>query len=68
MGKKKDGKNKGGTGSDFFDYRYGVGEAKHMMDRYGVKGTSQSSLTTLVLLLILTIVLLTTSRKTLLQQ
>ena len=36
MGKKK--KNKGGTGSEYFDYAYGVGEAKHMMKRYGVKG------------------------------
>ena len=37
-GQKKDKKNRGGTGSEYFDYRYGVGEAKHMMDRYGVKG------------------------------
>ena len=32
------GKNPGGTGSDYFDYRYGVGDAKEMMDRYGVAG------------------------------
>ena len=31
-------KNPGGTGSDYFDYRYGVGDAKEMMDRYGVAG------------------------------
>ena len=40
MGKKKDKKNKGGTGSEFFDYRYGVGEAGHLMDRYGVEGAA----------------------------
>ena len=34
MGKK----NKGGTGSEYFDYRYGVGEAKSLMKRYGVEG------------------------------
>ena len=38
MGKKKDKKNRGGTGSEFFDYQYGVGEAKHMMERYGIEG------------------------------
>ena len=37
MGKKSK-KNRDGTGSEYFDYAYGVGEAKHMMDRYGVKG------------------------------
>ena len=31
-------KNPGGTGSDYFDYRYGVGDAKDLMDRYGVAG------------------------------
>jgi len=31
-------KNPGGTGSDYFDYRYGVGEADHLMKRYGVAG------------------------------
>ena len=43
MGKKKDKKNKGGTGSEYFDYRYGVGEAKHMMERYGVEGASMGN-------------------------
>lgn len=40
MGKKKDKKNKGGTGSEYFDYAYGVGEAKSMMKRYGIEGAS----------------------------
>ena len=40
MGKKKDKKNKGGTGSEAFDYMYGVGEAKSMMKRYGIEGAS----------------------------
>ena len=41
MGKKnKDKKNPGGTGSDAFDYMYGVGEAKSLMKRYGVEGAS----------------------------
>ena len=35
---KKNKKNPGGTGSDYFDYRYGVGEAKSLMKRYGVEG------------------------------
>ena len=43
MGKKKDKKNKGGTGSEYFDYRYGVGEAKHMMKRYDVEGASMGN-------------------------
>ena len=43
MGKKKDKKNKGGTGSEYFDYRYGVGEAKHMMKRYGVEGAEMGN-------------------------
>ena len=36
MGKK----NKGGTGSEAFDYMYGVGEAKSLMKRYDVEGAS----------------------------
>ena len=43
MGKKKDKKNKGGTGSEYFDYAYGVGEAKSMMKRYGVEGASMGN-------------------------
>ena len=35
---KKNKKNPGGTGSDYFDYAYGVGEAKSLMKRYGVEG------------------------------
>ena len=42
MGKKSK-KNKGGTGSEYFDYAYGVGEAKHMMKRYGVEGASMGN-------------------------
>ena len=34
---KKNKKNRGGTGSEFFDYAYGVGEAGHMMKRYDVE-------------------------------
>ena len=40
MGKKKDKKNPGGTGSDIFDYMHGVGEAKSLMKRYDVEGAS----------------------------
>ena len=44
MGKKnKDKKNPGGTGSDYFDYAYGVGEAKSLMKRYGVEGASMGN-------------------------
>ena len=43
MGKKNKKKNKGGTGSEYFDYRYGVGEAKSMMKRYGVEGASMGN-------------------------
>ena len=43
MGKKKDKKNKGGTGSEYFDYAYGVGEAKSMMKRYGIEGASMGN-------------------------
>ena len=42
MGKKKK-KNKGGTGSEYFDYAYGVGEAKSMMKRYGIEGASMGN-------------------------
>ena len=42
MGKKKDKKTRGGTGSEYFDYD-GVGEAKHMMERYGVEGASMGN-------------------------
>lgn len=38
MGKQK--KNKGGTGDEYFDYKYGVGEAKHLMKRYDVEGAA----------------------------
>ena len=60
---KKDKKNKGGTGSEYFDYRYGVGEAKHMMKRYGVEGAEMGNLN-----LVASSVLLKTSKKILLMQ
>ena len=40
MGKKNKKKNKGGTGSEYFDYAYGVGEAGHLMKRYDVEGAA----------------------------
>ena len=39
MGKK----NKGGTGSEAFDYSFGVGEAKSLMKRYGIEGASMGN-------------------------
>ena len=39
----KDKKNKGGTGSEYFDYAFGTGEAKSMMKRYGIEGASMGN-------------------------
>ena len=62
-GQKKDKKNKGGTGSEYFDYRYGVGEAKSMMKRYGIEGAEMGNL-----VWVASSVLLMMSKKTLLMQ